>query len=457
MKITKLLGLVVILVSFNAAANFKLPEYEKYTLENGLQVYLMQQSEVPLIDIRLTFKAGAINDGQNLGLANLTGESLMFGAGKLSKTEIEDMLAFHGAKLWSSSGKESSSIGMSIASQDEEKMMTLLRDLVLAPKFDQTEFTKYKKRMVNQLTQERESPRNVIGDIFAKMHYGAHPYGNPVNGDINSVKKLTLKAVKSFHQDYYTPQNAALIIVGDFETSAMKKQIAKLFANWKGEAPKEMVLPMVQNGEQAEVWIINKEDATETTFMIGGMGINADHPEYVSAQVINTILGGRFTSWLNDALRVNSGLTYGARSRFDANSTAGDFAISTFTKNATTFEAIDLALATYQKLWEKGIDAETLASAKAYMKGQFPPRYETGSQLANLLSRNWALGLSDSLINDFEVKVDSLDVKEANRISNLLFPKDKLHFILIGKASEIKEKAAKYGKVKVMDIKDFTF
>ena len=112
---------------------------------------------------------------------------------------------------------------------------------------------------------------------------------------------------------------------------------------------------------QAKVLLVNKEDAIESTFTIGGLGIARNTPDLVGISVINTILGARFTSWLNDELRVNSGLTYGARSNFTYYSQSGSFAISSFTKTATTVEAIDLALKTYDRLWEQGIDEETLA------------------------------------------------------------------------------------------------
>ena len=121
--------------------------------------------------------------------------------------------------------------------------------------------------------------------------------------------------------------------------------------------------------QKLEFLLVNKADAKETTFAIGGPGIALGDSDEVPVSVINTILGARFTSWLNDELRVNSGLTYGARSRFDKESEAGTFKISTFTKTETTFEAVDLALKTYQRLWDKGIDSKTLASAKSLGSG----------------------------------------------------------------------------------------
>ncbi|MBU1438152.1 MAG: insulinase family protein, partial [Gammaproteobacteria bacterium] len=204
---------------------------------------------------------------------------------------------------------------------------------------------------------------------------------------------------------------------------------------------------------EGKVLLVNKSDAIETTFLIGGPGVTQSNPDYVGISVINTVLGGRFTSWLNDELRVNSGLTYGARSGFERYSAAGLFSISSFTKTDSTKAALDLALKTYQKLWSQGLDQATLDSAKAYVKGQFPPRFETNAALAGLLSDMYLYGFTEDYINSFQSKVESLTLDESKRLINSYFPKDKLQLVLIGKAEAIAPLAASYGKVTQVDIK----
>jgi len=171
-----------------------------------------------------------------------------------------------------------------------------------------------------------------------------------------------------------------------------------------------------------------------------------NNEDQTQLDVINTILGGRFTSWLNDELRVNAGLTYGARSRFAQYKHTGTFYISTFTQTKNTEAAIDLALKTYNRLFEKGIDEETLLSAKNYVKGQFPPDYETAASLAGFLAQKYIYGLDDSIINSFENEVNGLTVERANELINKYFPKENLQFVLIGKAERDKNVVVKYGK-----------
>jgi predicted Zn-dependent peptidase len=183
------------------------------------------------------------------------------------------------------------------------------------------------------------------------------------------------------------------------------------------------------------------------------LGIRRDSPDFVAIDVVNTVFGGRFTSWLNDELRVNSGLTYGARSVFSPMKNSGTFSISTFTATKTTEATLDKALQVLDSLHKKGIDEKTLSSAKNYVKGQFPPKYETASQLAGLLTQMFWYGFDESYINNFQANVDGLTVAKSREIINKYFPKDNLTFVLVGKSEDIKSIAAKYGPVTEKQIK----
>ena len=167
-------------------------------------------------------------------------------------------------------------------------------------------------------------------------------------------------------------------------------------------------------------------------------------PDRVPIRVVNTIFGGRFTSELNEALRVESGLTYGADAFFDSRKGSGAFAIYSFTKNETTVQAIDLALQVLAKLHKEGVTPEQLASAKAYIKGQFPPSIETAGQLARRIASNEFYGLGDDEINQLEARMDAVTPAIAKQVIDKHFPEDNLVFLLIGKASEIGSAVEKY-------------
>ena len=433
---------------------FQMPEYVTTTLETGLTLMLMPQHEVPLITVNAVVNVGSVND-TSPGLASVTAQSLLLGNKLKSKRETEKLVDSLGATLFAQAALEGSYISANFMAKDTVQMMPLLKSVLTQPTFDKQEFDKLLKRQMAYLQQAKESPKAVINNYFYAQLFGHHQYANPVSGDAQSLETITRNQVRQFHRKHFQPTNTAIVVSGDFDPVTMQDFLTELFSDWTTTAtvavtPIKPLKPL----QKAKVLLINKPDAIETTFMIGGLGVSRDNPDYVSLQVINTLLGGRFTSWLNDELRVNSGLTYGARSTFSSFRQGGAFYISTFTKTETTRSAIDLALSTYARLWEQGIDQDTLDSAKAYIKGQFPPQYETNAQLANLMADMFLYRFDQQFINNFETQVNQLTLDKSQQLIERYFPRENLQFILIGQADKIKHIASVYGEVVQIEMTD---
>lgn len=438
------------------AQGYKLPPYQKFKLKNGLTVYLMEQHEVPVINVSVILPAGAIYDGEKSGLASLTATALKHGTKNYNKETLDNELDFLGASINTFASKESAGLSARMAAKDRDKVLNLLKEVLLEPVFDTAQFEKEKKRLLVSLEQQKESPRAVIGSYFDKFLYGDHVYGNIVQGKISTVSPLTAADARKFYTDNYLPEGSAIALAGDFNTAEMKTLVTSLFSGWKkaGKPQTNLAGQPISKPDKQQVLLINKDDAKETTFYIGAPGISRNNPDFVAVDVINTLFGGRFTSMLNDELRVNTGLTYGAGSRFTALKNGGSFVISTFTAGKTTEPAIDKALEVLDKLHKSGIDEKSLASAKNYVKGQFPPRYETAGQLAGLMTQMYWYNFDESFINNFEKNVDGLTLDRAREIIAKYFPKDKLQFVLVGKSADIKKIAEKYGPVKEVQIKE---
>jgi zinc protease len=454
---TIILGMVL---SSSLVAQFQLPEYEHYILENGLNLYLMEHHEVPLIYISAVFPAGAIGDENKSGLAAFTADALLFGTKNYTKKQIEETFDFLGASISSQAGKETAEITISFKKSDLEKVLPIFVDVITNPTFPQEEFDKRKKRWLNELEQAKESPRRVIRSYFDKFIFGSNVYGNPVSGSESSIKDISREELQGFFGMHYRISKLGIAVVGDISTAEMKNKIEGMFPRTPSLEQLNLTTDVNKNIQpfvKSNVLLIDKDDSRETTFYIGGYGVPWNNAEVTQIQVINTILGGRFTSWLNDELRVNAGLTYGARSSFRNYKNAGTFYISSFTATNTTIEAIDLALEVLDRLHTNGVDEETLTSAKNYVKGQFPPDYETSGELADLLTTMHFYGLDDSYINDFEKNVDGMTVEKANEIIAKYFPKENLQFVLVGKADEIRDKVKKYGEVTEKKITDDGF
>ncbi|MBC7745327.1 MAG: insulinase family protein [Flavobacterium sp.] len=444
-------------MSFSQAqsGSFKVPVYEKFSLPNGLIVYLMEQHEVPTISVSAIIPAGAIYNGQKSGLASITATALQFGTKSYTKAKIESELDFIGARINTYASKESASLTAKFASKDQDIVLPIIKEVLADPVFDAAEFEKEKKRSLATLDRIKESPRSVLGFYWDHFLYGDHVYGYSSSGSPASVAKFSVSDLKTFYKINYSPAGSALAVVGDFESKSMKDKLSKIFSKWEKsvEPQKNLAGEPIATIKTGRVLLINKEDARETTLLIGGPGIRRDNPDFVAIEVVNTVLGGRFTSWLNDELRVNSGLTYGANSYFSPLKNAGTFSVSTFTATKTTEPTIDKALQVLNRLHAKGIDEETLTSAKNYVKGQFPPDFETATQLAGLLTEMFWYGFDESFINNFQNNVDGLTSAKAKDIILKYFPDKNLQLVLIGKASEIKRIAEKYGPVTVKEIK----
>ncbi|OGB99686.1 peptidase M16 [candidate division KSB1 bacterium RBG_16_48_16] len=459
MKNTILLVCAVLLAALSLVqaadktAGFTLPAYQKTTLENNLTLYLMEQHEVPLIYVVFVTPSGAVKDGEKYGLASLTGDGLLFGTNNYSKKEIENQLEFLGVRYGVSTSAEDTRFEISFLKKDFDKVMPIFKEIVRFPTFDEQEFEKRKVRLLSELEQAKEHPRRVIGAYFNKFLFGEHPYGNPTDGTLSSVGQIVVTDLRSFYQQNYRPSSSAIAAAGDFSSDEIKNQLVQLFGDWQGdEQPVGSAAQGQARFDRSRVLLVNKEAATETQFLIGSFGIERKNPDYVAVRLINTVLGGRFTSWLNDELRVNRGLTYGAYSSFNARKQTGTFYISSFTKTETTVEAIDVALEVLARLHDSGVSEDVLSSAKNYMKGQFPPDYETSGDLADFMCDMFIYDFNESYINDFEKNVDSVTAESARQIIDKYFPRDNMQLVLIGKASAIKEGVSKYGELTEKEI-----
>ncbi|MES1214949.1 MAG: pitrilysin family protein, partial [Bacteroidota bacterium] len=263
---------LLVLVLSATAQDYKLPPYTKFTLKNGLVVYLMEQHEVPLINVSVILPAGAIYDGDKAGLASLTATALKHGTKNYPKSKLDEDLDFIGASIRTFASKESAGLSAEFAAKDKNEVLGIVKELLTAPVFDTTEFNKEKKRTLVNLDQAKERPRAVIGSFFDKFLYGDHVYGNIVSGTISTVTTLTADDAKKFYKENYIPNGSAIAIAGDFNAKDMKIFITKLFSDWApGKQPAaNLAAKPIAKPESNRVLLINKDDAKETTFYIGG-------------------------------------------------------------------------------------------------------------------------------------------------------------------------------------------
>jgi len=422
-----------------------LPPHEKLVFKNGLTVLLLEKPGVPLIDVFALVKSGATADPSGeAGLASVTAALLRKGTKTRTAQQFAADFDFIGGSFDADATADYTYISAEFMTKDLARGLELFSDATLHPTFPEDEVAKVLAQGIDGVRGAKDDPQSVLGLYYQGYLFGTHPYGRPPAGDELSLKRIQRDVIVKFYEGHYAPGNTMLGIAGEFDTAEMRKQLEAAFGVWPARPVTSVPIPATPPEKGRRLLLVDKPDATQTYFAIGNIGTAVNDPDRVAIRVVNTIFGGRFTSQLNEALRVESGYTYGAGSFFDSHKTSGPFEIYSFTKNETTVPAIDLALRVLENLHKNGVMAEQLASAKSYIKGQYPPTIETSKQLAQRIVLNEFYGLGDDEVNELEKRVDAVTPEIAKGVIEKHFPLDNLVFVLIGKASAIGPAVRKY-------------
>jgi zinc protease len=443
--------LVVLALAAPAVAqpgSLRLPPYTKVVLENGMTLLLMEQHEVPLVSFSVAVKAGSVSDPAGKeGVASMTAALLRKGTAARSADDFSAQLDFIGGSFGAGATADATGLSAEFMKKDLAKGLDLVADAMLHPAFPADEVKKLAAQRVGGIRSAKDRAAGVIGQYFNAYLYGGHPYGRPTGGDETSVASITRDDVVRFYETNYTPGGTVMAVAGDFAAADMAKQLAAVFAAWPVKAAPAVTVADAPEVKGRKLLLVDKPDSTQTYFRIGNIGIARSNPDRVLIEIVNTLFGGRFTSMINTELRIKSGLTYGASSGFPEWKAKGPFFVNSYTGNANTEKALDMTIDVLTRLREKGISEEDLKSAKAYLKGQFPPDIETSAQLAGVLSELVFNGLDEREINTYYAKIDAATMADINRVITQYFPLDNLVFVLVGKASEIEGVAKKYAPV----------
>jgi zinc protease len=444
-------------LSGSAAEWMKFPAYQRTVLPNGVTLLLVEKHGAPLINLNLALRSGSTQDpiGKE-GLADITNDLLRKGAGSRSAEQIADDLDFIGATLNTLAGQEITRVQTEFLKKDFAMGLEIFSDLILRPKFPADEVAKILKQRVDHLKEQKDHPSAVISQYHRHFLFGTHSYGRPAGGDEVSIPKLTREDIATFHQQTYVASNMVIVACGDFASAEMQKQLSARFGTLPAKDIARTALSKPPTVTGKRLLLVDKPDSTQSFFRIGNVASAVNDPDRITMDLVNTLFGGRFTSRLNTALRIDSGLSYGANSSFERLRQPAGFTIGSFTKNATTEEALGAALKVLQSLHANGITEAELASGKAYIKGQFGPKLETPDQIAERLAYYEIYGLDPKVeVDQFATRLDAITISEAKHVIAEKFPSTNLVFTVIGKASEIAPLMKKFApEVKTISIND---
>ncbi len=447
--------LLVLLAGSASAEGVTLPPFHRFELDNGTVLLLSHKPEVPLVSVTAILRGGAVTDpAGHSGLANLLASLLEKGAGERDAAQFAEAVDASGGTLTSRADLETITISGTFLARHSGLMVELLSDMLLRPSLDEAELDKLRERSINFIRAAKDTNLNALLPIYGQAFlFGEHPYGNPVSGSETSLAEISHEDILGFYEQHLGGDRLTIAVTGDFDVALMSARLSDALGDWR---PAADALPEIAAAEQQagrRVLLIDKPGATQTYFWLGNVGVARDFENRAALNIANTVFGGRYTSMLNMALRVNSGLTYGAHSQLSRASQPGSIAITSFTPNETTVEAIDMALGVLGQLHQGGVDEETLVSARNYILGQFPTALETAAQVGRQLAALEAFGLDVAYINDYGAALVSANTETVAAVIGAVFPAaDDLVFVLLGDAGVIRDQVSKYGPLIEMPI-----
>ena len=441
----------LLLLAPNAMADeMSLPDFERVELDNGTVLLLAERHDVPLVGLQAIVRGGAIADpeGGN-GLASLLAGLMQKGAGRRDAAAFAEAVAAVGGELSVAAGLESISVSAEFLARDAELMLELVADLLQRPTLDKDELAKLRDRSINLIRAAKDSdPGDLLPSYGNAFLFGAHPYGNPLGGSETSLATITHDDLLEYYANHVGADRLIIAVIGDFNAEAMKARLTASFGAWRTATADRPLLQHSTQQSGRRVLLVDKPGATLTYFWVGNVGVSIHYPQHGELNLANTVFGGRVTSMLNTAMRIESGLTYSARSILTRPSRPGSVVISSFTETGTTTEAIDMALEILSELRDSGIDEEMITSARNYIMGQFPPRLETAAQLAAQLAVLEAFGLDRSYIDGYGAALAAASEDSVAAVIDEVYPGvDNLVFILIGDAAQIRDTVSQYGPV----------
>ena len=435
----------------------KLPAVQATTLPNGLTLAVVEMHKVPVVDVQLLIDAGAARDPSAApGLATFTATMLQQGAGVRGALEVADEAAFLGAQLNTAASFDGASASIHVPKRRLEAGLDLLADVVLRPSFADSEIARQRELRAAQLVQQRDEPVAVANVAFPAIVYGRdHPYGHPLNGTDSATARLARERVGEFYRSYYRPNGARLLIVGDVTLAEARRLAAARFGGWaRGDVPAFPSPPAPAPAATRTVYLIDKPGAAQSVVRIGHVGPARTTPDWFALEVLNTIVGGAFTSRLNQNLRETHGYTYGAFSQFAPRRLAGAFVALASVVTAKTDSSLIEFLKELRRIRDETVAPPELAKAKAYLTLGLPGDFETTGGAAARFRELLAFGLPLDYYDHYVDRITAITAVDVQRVARQYIDPDHFDIVVVGDKTQIEAgiKALNEGPIVYRDL-----
>ncbi len=422
----------------------QLPPATERRLSNGLRLVVVPQHELPLADFALVVGTGVEADPAGReGLATMTASLLTEGTATRSSLQIADQAAYLGVSLRSVAGWDASEVLLHTPTAQLDSALALMADVTARPAFPAAELERMRAQRLTGLLQLRDRGPSIADRAFAQAIFGGgHPYGRPTSGTEASTKALTRDDVQRFYASYWRPDNATLVVVGDVTLDDVARRVERALGGWRAPASTALaapVAPPAPNVGAMRVVLVDKPGAPQSSVRIGIPATTRATPDYFPLVVLNTVLGGSFTSRLNQNLREVHGYTYGANSRFDLRRSTGPFVSGAEVTAAKTDSSLVEFMKELRAIGDT-VPAGELDKAKRYLVLQMPGEFETTGGIAGGLIPVVTYGLPLDYYNSYAAKLQAVTQADVQRVARRYVDPSHLTVVIVGDRASVEPK-----------------
>lgn len=442
------------------APRVDLPEPQRMRLPNGLTVMYVRQAELPVVSaVLVTRGAGSADEPAEIpGLASFTANMLDEGAAGMDALQLADALDLLGASLSTGSGTDAAQTNLYVLRQNFPRALQLMADVVIRPDFPEREVNRLRDERLTALARAKDEATTIANSAFASLVYGAqHPYGRyPV---AQSTQGLDRARVQAFHASRFRPENSTLILVGDVDPAQMQPLVAQAFGGWTAQGGSMTIgdAPRAPSIGRTTVYLIDKPGAAQSEIRIGHPGVARSNPDYYALLVMNTMLGGTFTSRLNTNLRETHGWSYGARSSFQMLRGEGPFTASAGVQTNATDSALVEFFREINRIRTEPVTADELQKIKNYVALRLPDQLETTQAMAGQLAALETYGLDASFYDTYVQRIMAVTAEDLRRVANQYVRPGNAVVVIVGDRSVVEAgiRAANVGPVEIREVTEF--
>lgn len=432
-----------------------MPEVQDYTLDSGLRVVLAERHALPLVSVELQLRGGAsAHPAAQAGLAAMTADMIDEGTSTRTAIEISGAVDVLGASLSSTAGYDASQIRLSVLSNHLEEGLGILADVVVHPTFPEEELERVRRQRLARVLQRSDVPAALAEDAFAEVLYGKdHPYGVSLLGTESTLAAVTRDDVVGFHRSRYAPGQGTLIVAGDVSREALDSMLTTAFAGWKGAGEDPPALPAARTPAERRIYLVDKPGAAQSEVRVGRVAVDRRTGDYFPLAVVNTVLGGSFTSRLNTRLREDKGYTYGAGSYFDMRRAPGPFEAAAAVATPVTDSAVADFVREIDRMHEEPVPGTELERARNYLALRLPQRFESVDDVVRQLSELVLHGVPLDFYDRYVSGVEGVDAAAAARVAASYLATSGMAIVVAGDRATIEEalRALGLGDVVVLD------